>query len=693
MSTETEPKASSTPPLPPTAGDGAGEPAAGRPVANYRVLVPAGTAIAVFALWALLAKDSFDTVLGEAVTWTSTWFGWFYILLATSILVFVLYIALSRHGRTRLGPSHSTPQFSTWAWASMLFAAGIGTDLMFFAVAEPVAQYMAPPSTEAQTVDAAREAIAWTLFHYGISGWGMYALMGMALGYFAYRMNLPLAIRSALRPIFRGRVDGALGDAVDVAAIVGTIFGVATTLGIAVVQLNFGLFRLLNIPEGLPTQVGLLAFGVGMATLSAVSGVERGIKWLSQLNVILALGLAVWVVVTGRTSELLNALVLNIGDFVRLFPDMMLQTFPYEDNTEWLAAWTLFFWAWWVAWASFVGLFLARISRGRTIRQFVVGTLTIPFSYILMWVAIYGNAAIDLIRSGNTEFGELAMNVPEHGFYTLLEQYPWFFFTAGLATFTGLLFYVTSADSGALVMANLSSKLPDVHTDGSSALRIFWAAAVGILTVAMLSVDSIYSLMNATVVMGLPFSFVLVLVMIGLYKSLKVEAELAAARKGVLPGLLSGRSPHDGIAHTAWKTRINRVMTFPTAERADAFMHEDANPALEEVAAELRQRGVEANVSWTEDDHQPCLQLTAEVGEGEPFTYRITRTMAPIPSYGGWIPRETDVYARLEVHLARGGEGYDVMGYSRAQLIDDVIDQYERHLEFLRLHHNAETPT
>src|SRR5690606_32567791 len=213
-----------------------------------------------------------------------------------------------------------------------------------------------------------------------------------------------------------------------------------------------------------------------------------------------------------------------------------------------------------------------------------------------------------------------------------LEQYPWFFFTAGLATFTGLLFYVTSADSGALVMANLSSKLPDVHTDGSSALRIFWAAAEGILTVSMLSVDSIYSLMNATVVMGLPFSFVLILVMIGLYKSLRVEAELTAARKGVLPGLLSGRSPDDGVHHTAWRTRIHRVMTFPSAERADAFLNEDAEPALQEVAAELRERGVQAEVSRTEDDHQPCLQLTAEVGDGEPFTYRITRTMAPIPT-------------------------------------------------------------
>src|SRR5690606_24209997 len=270
------------------------------PVANYRVLVPAGTAIAVFALWALLAKDSFDTVLGEAVTWTSTWFGWFYILLAPSILVFVLYIALSRHGRTRLGPSHSTPQFSTWAWASMLFAAGIGTDLMFFAVAEPVAQYMAPPSTEAQTVDAAREATAWTLFHYGISGWGMYALMGMALGFFAYRWNLPLAIRSSLYPLIGRRVSGGVGDAVDLAAVLGTIFGVATSLGIGVVMVNVGLDVMFGVPQGLTAQIAIVIVGVVVATISAVSGVDRGIKRLSQLNVLLALALTVWVLLAGK---------------------------------------------------------------------------------------------------------------------------------------------------------------------------------------------------------------------------------------------------------------------------------------------------------------------------------------------------------------------------------------------------------
>ncbi|HWU07140.1 MAG TPA: BCCT family transporter, partial [Streptomyces sp.] len=357
------------------------------PVPPARIKGPVfyGSAIGVLLIagWAMVSPTAAAETIGTLVGWTSEWFGWFYILFATAVLVFVLFLGISRYGRTKLGPEHSTPQYSTFAWASMLFAAGIGTDLMFFAVAEPVTQYLAPPVGEGETVAAAREATVWTLFHYGLTGWGMYALMGMALAYFSYRRNLPLAIRSALYPVFGKRVQGPLGHGVDIAAVLGTIFGVATSLGIGVVQLNFGLEVLFGIPEGRAAQIGLIVLAVAAATVSAVSGVDRGIKRLSQLNVLLAIGLAAFVLFAGKTTFLLNGLVLNIGDFVSSFPSLTMQTFAFERPVEWLNSWTLFFWAWWIAWAAFVGLFLARISRGRTIRQFVVGTMVIPFSYIV----------------------------------------------------------------------------------------------------------------------------------------------------------------------------------------------------------------------------------------------------------------------------------------------------------------------
>ncbi|MBL8928603.1 MAG: BCCT family transporter [Kineosporiaceae bacterium] len=442
----------------------------------------------------------------------------------------------------KLGPDHSKPQFSTFAWASMLFAAGIGTDVMFYAVAEPVAQYLAPPSGEPESIGAARDATVWTLFHYGISGWGLYALMGMALGYFTYRANLPLAVRSALYPIFGRRVDGPLGHAVDTAAVLGTIFGVATSLGIGVVFLNEGLNILFGIPVGLGAQIALIVLAVVIAAVSATTGVDKGIRFLSQLNVILALGLAGWILLTGgRTPFILNAVVMNVGDYVQTFARKTMETFAYEGASEWMSLWTLFFWAWWIAWASFVGLFLARISRGRTIRQFVAGTMIIPFSYVVMWISIFGNAALDRIRGGDTQFADDAFASPATGFYTLLQDYPLAGVIIALSVFVGLLFYVTSADSGALVMGNLSSNLRSVQDDAAPWLRIVWASATGLLTIAVLAVGGIVALQYATVIFGLPFAFVVGLVMMGLLRALRIERRRAESGAHALPLMLSAR--------------------------------------------------------------------------------------------------------------------------------------------------------
>ena len=660
---------------------------------NPVVFFGSAVCILAVAIWAIISPEGASGVIGVAVGWISEWFGWFYILIATIFLAFVIFLALSRYGKTKLGPEHSEPEYSIFSWAAMLFAAGISTDLMFFSVAEPVTQYLAPPVGEGETLAAAREATVWTLFHYGITGWAMYSLMGMALAYFAYRMNLPLSIRSALYPIFGRRIYGPLGHGVDLAAVLGTIFGIATSLGIGVVFLNFGLKLLFNIPEGLAAQIGLVVVAVLVATVSAVSGVDKGIRRLSELNVLLALGLAGFILVTGQTIFLLNAVVLNIGDYVSNFAGLTMQTFAFDRPTGWLNAWTLFFWAWWIAWASFIGLFLARISRGRTIRQFAAGTLVIPFLYVLMWVSIFGNSAIELVRSGNEQFGQAAMNQPEQGFYTLLQQYPAFPLIASLATFTGLLFYITSADSGALVMANLTAYRKTPRDDASPPVRIFWAVATGLLTLAMLIVGGITALQYATIIMGLPFAFVMVLVMFGLYKALRVEGFREDSRRHSLPAQLSGRSTSpDGARAVAltWRQRLRRSMSFPDYETASEFLSEVALPALTEVREELREHGIEAEVQeGTDGSGLSYVELVADLGEEAPFQYRIEPREARMPVYGDQSLRESDVYYRLDVHLREGGQGYDVMGYTHSQLIDDVLDQYEQHVEFMRLHAGA----
>lgn len=636
------------------------------------VFYPAVIGVLVMAVWAIFAPDQAERVIGDAVVRVVEWFGWFYVVLTTAVLVFVLYLALSRHGSIRLGPDHSTPQYSTFAWSSMLFAAGISTDVMFYAVAEPVSQYMVPPTGDPETVAAAREATVWTLFHYGISGWALYALMGMALGYFTYRMNLPLAVRSALYPIFGRRIDGGLGHAVDTAAVLGTIFGVATSLGIGVVFLNEGLHILFGVPVGLGAQIGLAVLAVVMAAVSATTGVDKGIRFLSQLNVTLALVLAAYVLLTGRTSFILNAVVMNVGDYAQTFAGRTMETFAFEDASEWMSLWTLFFWAWWVAWASFVGMFLARISRGRTLRQFVTGTMIIPFTYILMWISIFGNAAVDRIRGGDAAFADAALASPESGFYTLLEDYPLSGVVIAISVFVGLLFYVTSADSGALVMGNLSSGLRSAQDDAAPWLRIVWASATGLLAIAVLAAGGIYALQYATVIFGLPFAFVIVLVMIGLLKALRAEGR---------------RGGGEGHAAASWKARLSRAVSFADVETATTCLDAVVRPALIEVADELEVQRVPTRVTHAagggEDDGLPWVELRT-VGGDDPFVYRVQVEESPVPTYGSRRIGDRDQYARLEVHTVGGGQDYDVMGYSTTQVIHDCLGHYEGHLESLR---------
>lgn len=643
----------------------------------------------IMAVWAIFAPQQAEAVIGAGVSWVVQWFGWFYIVLITVVLGFVILLAVSRYGNVRLGPDHSKPQFSTFAWASMLFAAGIGTDVMFYAVAEPVSQYMTPPVGEPQTLFAAREASVWALFHYGLAGWGLYALMGLALGYFTYRLNLPLAVRSALYPIFGKRIDGALGHTVDSAAVLGTIFGVATSLGIGVVFLNEGLHILFGTPIGLGAQTALVIVAVASAATSAVSGVDKGIRFLSQLNVILALGLAGWVLVTGRTQFLLNAVVADVGTYLQTYVGRTMETFAYENPQEWMSLWTMFFWAWWVAWASFVGQFLARISRGRTIRQFVAGTLIIPFSYIVMWISIFGNAAVDRIRTGDQDFGETALASPATGFYSMLEQYPLAGPIIALSVFVGLLFYVTSADSGSLVMGNLSSALRSAQDDAAPWMRIVWAAVTGLLTVAVLAVGGINALQYATVIFGLPFAFVVVLVMLGLHRALRVEMRRRLTGETTMPALLSARDTGEsGITHS-WRERLRRTFDFATPAEAAGHLDRVVEPALAQVTEELCEMGVQTEIRRGErwdDPESPggrWVELNAATGT-DPFVYRVMVGEAPVPTYGGRMIGARDRYSRLEVHTTGGGQDHDVMGYDTSQLIHDCLDHYERHLAYLR---------
>lgn len=654
---------------------------------NSVVFFTSAGLILAFSFFTILMTETANQWIVAALGWVSKTFGWYYLLAATLYIVFVIFVATSRFGNIKLGPEQSKPEFSVLSWSAMLFAAGIGIDLMFFSVAEPVTQYMLPPTGEGETLEAARQAMVWTLFHYGLTGWSMYALMGIALGYFSYRYNLPLTIRSALYPIFGKRIDGPIGHTVDIAAVLGTIFGIATTLGIGVVQLNYGLKVLFDLPQGLPVQSGLILLSVIMAVISATSGVNKGIRVLSELNVLLAFGLILFILFVGDTEFLLNALVLNVGDYINRFMGMTLNSFAFDRPTDWMNSWTLFFWAWWVAWSPFVGLFLARISRGRTIRQFVIGTLIIPFVFTLLWLSIFGNSALYEIIHGNSELAKTVLDAPEKGFYSLLELYPGFGLTASVATITGLLFYVTSADSGSLVLGNFTSKLSDINNDAPNWLRIFWSVAIGLLTLGMLMTDGVAALQNTTVIMGLPFSFVIFFIMAGLYKSLKVEDFRRVSSLNT-----NAPAPLYGNGTLNWKQRLGRVMNFPGTTYTQRMLDLVCIPAMQEVAKELSLRGakVEFNtlppIAGERLDH---LELTVDLGEEQSFIYQVWPQRYSVPGFTYRARSGKSHYYRLETFLWEGSQGNDLMDYTKEQVISDILDQYEKHMNFIHLSREA----
>lgn len=661
------------------------EPSDGGDRINPVVFYVSAIGIAGFALWTMFFIDSANLVINATLGWISNSLGWFYFVAVVLYLVFVIGVALSRFGNLRLGPDHSKPEFNVVTWAAMLFAAGIGIDLLFFCVSEPVTQFLAPPVGEGSTVEAARHAMQLTFLHWGISGWGVYTLVGMALAFFSYRHGLPLTIRSALFPIFGQRIYGAIGHTVDIAAVLGTVFGIATSLGIGIIQLNYGLDHVFGIPQSTWTQAALVVVIIIFAALSAATGVERGIRRLSEFNMGLALLLLLFVLFAGETTFLLNALVMNVGDYASDFVAMSFNTYAFDPPTDWLNGWTVFFWAWWIAWGPFVGLFLARISRGRTIRQFVLGTLTLPLVFMMAWMSIMGNSAIEMVMAGQEAFGEEAMNNPGSAIYLFLQNMPFSVLTTIVVTILGIVFFITSGDSGSLVLSNFTSRLKDVNSDAPVWMRILWAAIIGVLTLALLIAGGLSALQSTVVIMGLPFSIVLLLMMVGLYKALKVEGLKEDSRQASLSGYLSGRL--GGVSHAmpSWRQRIARATSFPTLKQAQRFISEAVKPAMLEIKETLEKNGFPSTVKEDEEH----LEISVEMGDAQNFVYQVWPVRGTMPSFVMRPQQTASDYYRVEAYLFEGSLGYDLMGYTKEQVIDDVLDQFERHMHFLHTQREA----
>jgi choline/glycine/proline betaine transport protein len=484
-----------------------------------------------FVLFTVLFTDTAAGLFPTLQAWFTDTFGWFLVLAVAGFLVLSLWLALGPYGRIRLGPDGSTPDYSTLSWFAMLFSAGMGIGLLYWGVAEPISYFATdPPIGEPGSVGAAEDAMIYTFHHWGFSPWAIYAVIGLGLAYFGYRRDQPLAIRSLFRPLLGDRVDGPLGNLVDVLAAVGTMFGVATSLGLGVMQVNAGLNHVFGTTISTNVQLLLVAGITALATVSVVLGLDRGIQRLSQLNVTLAALTLGFVLAVGPTLLLLSAFVENTGTYLGSMLEVMFRAGAYEGQ-EWLSNWTLFYWAWWVSWSPFVGMFIARISRGRTIREFVLGVLLVPSLVSFLWFTVLGNTAISLEQAG-AGLADLVAEDESLALFGLLEQLPFSTITAVVVTILVVSFFVTSSDSGSFVIDMLTSGGdPDPHV----ATRVFWAVSEGAVAAALLLAGGLAALQAAAISTGLPFTAVLVAAAWSLAKGLREEVGPRPRRQAGLP--------------------------------------------------------------------------------------------------------------------------------------------------------------
>ncbi|HEJ3583743.1 TPA: choline BCCT transporter BetT [Pseudomonas aeruginosa] len=650
---------------------------------NPPVFYGAAILILLFAAVVIGFPQRAGEWLLAAQTWASQTVGWYYLLAMTLYLIFVVVTALSGYGKIKLGADHDEPEFSYLSWAGMLFAAGISITLFFFCVSEPLTHFLQPPQGEAGTQEAARQAMELLFLHWGLHGWGVFALVAMALAYFAYRHNLPLALRSALYPLIGKRINGPIGYTVDCFGIIATVFGLGADMGFGVLQLNSGLDYLYAIPHTHPVQMALIVLMMGAAISVAVSGVDKGIRILSDINMLLACSLLLFVLFAGPTQHLLNTLVQNVGDYLGHLPGKSFDLYAYGGPSDWLGSWTVFYWAWWIAWAPFVGLFIARISRGRTIREFVFGVLFIPLGFTLAWMSIFGNSALEQALGGASELGRVAIEQPSTALYQMLQNYPWSRAVITVTVLVSFVFFVTSADSGTVVLSTLSAHGGSADDDGPKWLRVFWGSVTALVTGGLLFAGSIDALKSAVVLTSLPFSLILLLMMWGLHKAFYMESQRQRARSHSLAPLMSGNGKRSG----GWKRRLSQAVHFPSRDEVYRFMNDVVRPAISEVSEVFREKGLAVDAQL--DPGNASLSLEIGHGEQHRFLYQVLMRGYFTPSFAragmGGLHLKNRRYFRAEVHLAEGSQDYDLMGYTKEQIINDMLDQYERHLQFLHL--------
>ncbi|WP_418643674.1 BCCT family transporter [Stutzerimonas kunmingensis] len=644
----------------------------------FPVFIPAVIVTLLLVIGTISNPELAGEVFSSTLAFITTNFGWFYMLSVAFFLVFIVGIAMTPWGSIKLGPDHAEPQYSFPAWFAMLFSAGYGIALLFFGVAEPVLHYASPPAGAGETVDAAKQAMQIAFFHWGFHIWAIYGLTGLVLAYFSFRHGLPLSMRSALYPIIGERIYGPIGHVVDVFAILGTLFGIATTLGLSVTQINAGINYLWpSIPISINVQIIAIAIITGLAICSVVAGLDKGVKNLSLLNMILAIGLMLFVFLVGPSIFILETFLQNTGSYLN---NIIERTFNLQaySRSDWIGNWTLFIFGWTIAWSPFVGLFIAKISRGRTIRQFVFGVMFVPTIFTFLWFSVFGDTALHMIMvEGYTSLISDVQADNAIALFKLFELLPMTSIASFLAVVLIITFFVTSSDSGSLVIDSLAAG-GALHTPVWQ--RVFWASIEGVVASALLLAGGLSALQTMTIASALPFAIIMMIAALGMWRALVIEGHHETSLQSHMQGSRLASNAGPGL----WKKRLAGMVSFPSREEVDDFMNTTVLKAMRRVQRELSGQEWAAEVHT--DDAHSRLYLEVIKDDQVDFIYEIRAVGYAMPAFALTEGPEADEqYYRAEVFLRRGGQHYDVYGYDQADIISDILDQFEKYLHFLHI--------
>jgi len=471
-----------------------------------------------FLIWGALGPDQLAQVTGLIQKWLLDAFGWFYLLCAVGLLVIAVALIFSRYGEIPLGRDGEKPEFPLVTWFAMLFCAGMGIGLVFWGAAEPSSHFYDPPFGSPETPQAASLALQYSFFHWGLHPWAIYTMVAMCLAYFQFRRQEPGLISTSCQPVIKNRAEGGVGQVIDTIAVFATVFGVATSLGFGAIQISGGLSYLFGIPNTVVTQLILIAVVTVLYMLSAQTGLQRGIKYLSNVNMVLALSLMGFLLIFGPTKFIMEVFTSALGEYLHNLPKMSLYLAPFDDS-RWIHNWTLFYWAWWIAWAPFVGTFIARISRGRTVRQFVLGVLLVPSLFCAFWFSIFGGTAISLEMFQHVGLKQvIEAQGKEVALFTLLEQFPMGAVMSLIAIFLIGTFFITSADSATFVLGTLT-------TNGSlnppNSVKFTWGVVQSVAAAVLLWSGGLKGLQTGAILAAFPFAFIMLLMVISLFKAFK----------------------------------------------------------------------------------------------------------------------------------------------------------------------------